>query len=117
MGVGGLSALLLQSLHPEAMAAVSAHPGSGATPPRGRLQCTSTVLATTMHSTADSVWSACERVRAGHARIHGVTDEGVPYRSPTRWNGYIWRRPRASSGPTSGLEQDRWPRGVAVMVR
>ncbi|MFJ4126281.1 oxygenase MpaB family protein [[Kitasatospora] papulosa] len=85
--------------------------------PRGRLRCTSTVLATTMHSTADSAWSACERVRAGHARIHGVTDEGVPYRSPTRWNGYIWRRPRASSGPTSGLEQDRWPRGVAVMVR
>ncbi|MGV9580357.1 hypothetical protein ACWDRZ_27335 [Streptomyces sp. NPDC003509] len=31
MFVGGLSALLLQSLHPEAMTSVSAHPGSGAT--------------------------------------------------------------------------------------
>ncbi|MFD9749021.1 oxygenase MpaB family protein [[Kitasatospora] papulosa] len=79
MFVGGLSALLLQSLHPEAMTSVSAHPGSGAIS-GGRLQRTSAFLATTRHGTADSAWSACERVRAGHARVHGVADEGVPYR-------------------------------------
>ncbi|MDF6066682.1 oxygenase MpaB family protein [Streptomyces sp. NPDC052071] len=77
--VGGLSALLLQSPHPEAIVAVSAHPGSGATS-GGQLQRTSTFLTTTMRGTADSAWSARERVRAGHVRNHGVTDEGVPYR-------------------------------------
>ncbi|WP_406189539.1 oxygenase MpaB family protein [[Kitasatospora] papulosa] len=49
-------------------------------PQGGRLQRTSTFLATTMRGTADSAWSARERVRAGHVRNHGVTDEGVPYR-------------------------------------
>ncbi|MFF1536445.1 oxygenase MpaB family protein [[Kitasatospora] papulosa] len=47
---------------------------------RGQLQRTSTFLTTTMRGTADSAWSARERVRAGHVRNHGVTDEGVPYR-------------------------------------
>lgn len=47
---------------------------------RGQLQRTSTFLTNTMRGTADSAWSARERVRAGHVRNHGVTDEGVPYR-------------------------------------
>ncbi|MGV9580356.1 hypothetical protein ACWDRZ_27330 [Streptomyces sp. NPDC003509] len=33
-----------------------------------------------MHGTADSAWPARERGRAGRARVHGMTDEGVPYR-------------------------------------
>ncbi|WP_329042395.1 DUF2236 domain-containing protein [Streptomyces sp. NBC_00178] len=80
MFVGGLSALLLQSLQPQAMAAVAAHSGFRGDP-WGRLQRTSTFLATTTYGTADSAQAACERVRAVHARIRGVTDEGVPYRA------------------------------------
>ncbi|MFF4243232.1 oxygenase MpaB family protein [Streptomyces sp. NPDC001822] len=78
MFIGGLSALLLQSLQPQAMAAVADHSGFRGDP-WGRLQRTSTFLATTTYGTADSAQSACERVRAVHARIKGVTDEGVPY--------------------------------------
>ncbi|MFG2455291.1 oxygenase MpaB family protein [Streptomyces sp. NPDC048512] len=78
MFIGGLSALLLQSLHPLAMAAVSAHSGFRGDP-WGRLQRTSTFLATTTYGTAESAQEACERVRAVHERVRGTTSEGTPY--------------------------------------
>ncbi|MEU6402487.1 oxygenase MpaB family protein [Streptomyces sp. NPDC046985] len=78
MFIGGLSALLLQSLHPVAMAAVAAHSGFRGDP-WGRLQRTSTFLATTTYGTAENAQSACDRLNAVHARITGVTDEGVGY--------------------------------------
>ncbi|GAA5031941.1 oxygenase MpaB family protein [Streptomyces siamensis] len=78
MFIGGLSALLLQSLHPLAMAAVDAHSGYRGDP-WGRLQRTSTFLATTTYGTADSAQEACDRVRAVHERVRGVTGEGMTY--------------------------------------
>ncbi|MFB6772836.1 oxygenase MpaB family protein [Streptomyces sp. NPDC056337] len=78
MFIGGLSALLLQSLHPLAMAAVAAHSGFRGDP-WGRLQRTSTFLAVTTYGTADSAREACERVRAVHERVRGVTAEGEEY--------------------------------------
>ncbi|MFF9049123.1 oxygenase MpaB family protein [Streptomyces parvulus] len=78
MFIGGLSALLLQSLHPLAMAAVAAHSGFRGDP-WGRLQRTSTFLAVTTYGTADSAREACERVRAVHERVRGVTAEGREY--------------------------------------
>ncbi|MFD8738751.1 oxygenase MpaB family protein [Streptomyces sp. NPDC059618] len=78
MFIGGLSALLLQSLHPLAMAAVSAHSGFRGDP-WGRLQRTSTFLAVTTYGTAGSAQEACDRVRAVHQRVRGVTSDGTPY--------------------------------------
>ncbi|MBK3577696.1 DUF2236 domain-containing protein [Streptomyces sp. MBT65] len=78
MFIGGLSALLLQSLHPLAMAAVSAHSGFRGDP-WGRLQRTSTFLATTTYGTADQAQRACDQVRAVHERVRGETDRGEPY--------------------------------------
>lgn len=78
MFIGGLSALLLQSLHPLAMAAVSAHSGFRGDP-WGRLQRTSTFLAVTTYGTAESAQEACDRVRAVHERVRGVTPDGTPY--------------------------------------
>ncbi|MET8568867.1 oxygenase MpaB family protein [Streptomyces sp. NPDC004783] len=78
MFIGGLSALLLQSLHPLAMAAVSAHSGFRGDP-WGRLQRTSTFLAVTTFGTADSAQEACERVRAVHAGVRGTTPTGEQY--------------------------------------
>ncbi|MGW1723425.1 oxygenase MpaB family protein [Streptomyces sp. NPDC002306] len=80
MFIGGLSALLLQSLHPLAMAAVAAHSGFRGDP-WGRLQRTSTFLATTTYGTADSARLACARVRAVHERVYGVTPDGTPYQA------------------------------------
>jgi uncharacterized protein (DUF2236 family) len=78
MFIGGLAALLLQSLHPLAMAAVAAHSGFRGDP-WGRLQRTSTFLAVTTYGPADSAQAACDRVRAVHERVRGSTADGLPY--------------------------------------
>ncbi|MFE9017863.1 oxygenase MpaB family protein [Streptomyces sp. NPDC007808] len=78
MFIGGLSALLLQSLHPLAMAAVAGHSGYRGDP-WGRLQRTSTFLAVTTYGTAEDAQQAVDRVRAIHDRIRGTTSEGVEY--------------------------------------
>jgi uncharacterized protein (DUF2236 family) len=80
MFIGGLRALLLQSLHPLAMAAVAAHSGYRGDP-WGRLQRTSTFLAVTTFGTADDARTAVERVRAIHERVTGTTTEGEHYRA------------------------------------
>ncbi|MFB9434440.1 oxygenase MpaB family protein [Streptomyces showdoensis] len=80
MFVGGLSALLLQSLHPRAMAAVEAHSGYRGDP-WGRLQRTSTFLAFTTYGTAEDAQLAVDGVRAVHARVRGRTPDGEPYRA------------------------------------
>ncbi|GAA2978574.1 oxygenase MpaB family protein [Actinokineospora diospyrosa] len=78
MFVGGLRALLLQSLHPLAMAAVAAHSGYRGDP-WGRLQRTSTFLATTTFGTATDAQAAVDRVRGIHEAVRGATDRGEPY--------------------------------------
>ncbi|MGW2825784.1 oxygenase MpaB family protein [Streptomyces sp. NPDC001443] len=78
MFIGGLSALLLQSLHPLAMAAVTGHSGYRGDP-WGRLQRTSTFLAVTTYGTAADAQRAVDRVRGIHERIRGTTAECVPY--------------------------------------
>jgi uncharacterized protein (DUF2236 family) len=78
MFVGGLRALLLQSLHPLAMAAVAAHSGYRGDP-WGRLQRTSLFLAVTTFGTADDARRAVNRVRRVHERIHGIAPDGRPY--------------------------------------
>jgi uncharacterized protein (DUF2236 family) len=78
MFIGGLTALLLQSLHPLAMAAVAGHSGYRGDP-WGRLQRTSTFLAVTTYGTAEDAQRAVDHVRGIHERIRGTTSEGVPY--------------------------------------
>jgi uncharacterized protein (DUF2236 family) len=80
MFVGGLSALLLQSLHPLAMAAVAGHSGYRGDP-WGRLQRTSTFLAETTFGAAADAQGAVDRVRAIHERVRGRAEDGTPYRA------------------------------------
>jgi len=78
MFVGGIRALLLQSLHPLAMSAVAGHSGYKGDP-WGRLQRTSTFLATTTFGTTADAEQAISQVRAIHAQVRGVTSDGEPY--------------------------------------
>ena len=78
MFVGGLRALLLQSLHPLAMAGVAEHSDYRGDP-WGRLQRTSTFLAVTTFGPAADAQRAVDRVRGIHQRVHGVTPDGRPY--------------------------------------
>ncbi|MEV7104303.1 oxygenase MpaB family protein [Streptomyces atroolivaceus] len=78
MFIGGLRALLLQSLHPLAMAAVEAHSGYRGDP-WGRLQRTSTFLAVTTYGTAEHAQQAVDRVRSVHGQVRGTTPSGEHY--------------------------------------
>ena len=78
MFVGGLRALLLQSLHPLAMAAVAGHSGYRGDP-WGRLQRTSYFLAVTTFGRASDAEQTIERVRAIHERVTGTAPDGRPY--------------------------------------
>lgn len=78
MFVGGLRALLLQSLHPLAMAGVADHSDYRGDP-WGRLQRTSTFLAVTTFGPADDAQRAVDKVRGIHRRVHGVAADGRPY--------------------------------------
>jgi len=78
MFVGGLRALLLQSLHPLAMAAVAGHSGYRGDP-WGRLQRTSYFLAVTTFGRASDAEQTIARVRAIHERVTGTAPDGRPY--------------------------------------
>ena len=80
MFVGGLRALLLQSLHPQAMIAVAQHSDYRADP-WGRLQRTSTFLAATTFGAADDAQRAVDHVRHVHQFITGTGPDGRPYRA------------------------------------
>lgn len=80
MFVGGLRALLLQSLHPLAMAGVAGHSGYRGDP-WGRLERTSTFLAVTTFGTSDDAQAMIDRIRAVHERVRGKAPDGRPYRA------------------------------------
>jgi uncharacterized protein (DUF2236 family) len=78
MFIGAIRALLLQSLHPLAMAAVAQHSDYRGDP-WGRLQRTSHFVGiTTFGRTADAQ-QAIARVRAIHQRVTGTAPDGRPY--------------------------------------
>jgi uncharacterized protein (DUF2236 family) len=78
MFVGGLRALLLQSLHPLAMAGVAGHSGYRGDP-WGRLHRTSHFLAVTTFGTASDAEAMIARIRAIHQRVRGTAPDGRPY--------------------------------------
>ncbi len=78
MFVGGIRALLLQSLHPLAMAGVAGHSGYKSDP-WGRLQRTSAFLATTTFGTTQAAQQAISSVQDIHARVRGRSTDGQPY--------------------------------------
>jgi uncharacterized protein (DUF2236 family) len=78
MFVGGLSALLLQSLHPLAMAGVDQHSGFRGDP-WGRLARTSHFLAVTTFGSSADAEAEIAQVRAVHRRVQGRAPDGRAY--------------------------------------
>jgi uncharacterized protein (DUF2236 family) len=74
MAIGGLRALLLQALHPVAMAGVSANSGYR-DDPWGRLQRTIQYVAVTTYGTTEEADQAAGRVRRLHQRLTAVDPE------------------------------------------
>lgn len=80
MYVGGIRSLLLQALHPAAMAGVAGHSGYRSDP-WGRLQRTSEFIAMTTYGPVPSAEALIARIRAIHERVRGKADDGTPYRA------------------------------------
>ncbi len=78
MFIGGIRALLLQSLHPVAMQGVHEHSGYRGDP-WGRLHNTSRYLATTTYGTVKDAERIIRVVQAIHGRVTGTTPAGRPY--------------------------------------
>jgi uncharacterized protein (DUF2236 family) len=126
MFAGGLRALLLQSLHPLAMAAVSAHSGFRGDP-WGRLQRTSYFLAITTYGAAEDAEEAVARVRAIHQRVRGRGPDGVPYHASDphllRWvhvaevDSFLAAHQRYGAHPLDAAERDEYVKDKSLVAR
>jgi uncharacterized protein (DUF2236 family) len=76
--VGGFRSLLVQTLHPLAIAGVAEHSNFRADP-LGRLQRTAGFVAITTYGTTAEAEAAIARVRRVHEHVQGVAPDGRPY--------------------------------------
>ncbi len=76
--VGGIRALLLQALHPLALAGVQQH-SSYRADPLGRLQRTAAFIAATTYGDAGLAARTVDAVRTMHTRVRGTAPDGRPY--------------------------------------
>jgi uncharacterized protein (DUF2236 family) len=80
MLIGGVRALLLQSLHPLVMAGVADH-SAYRTDPLGRLHRTAAFIGTTTFGTTQQANEAIALVRRIHTKVNGHAPDGRPYRA------------------------------------
>ena len=78
MLIGGISALLLQTLHPSAMAGVADH-SDYRRDPTGRLHRTGAFIVNTTYGSRREAERAIAAVRQIHDRVAGTRPDGVPY--------------------------------------
>ncbi|PMS34511.1 uncharacterized protein (DUF2236 family) [Trinickia symbiotica] len=80
MMVGGISALMLQALHPLALAGVWDH-STFRTDMLGRLRRTATFISGTTYGNRHDALALIERVKRIHAAVKGTAPDGRPYRA------------------------------------
>lgn len=122
MFVAGIRALLLQSLHPLAMAGVMDHSGF-AGDPWGRLQRTSYFLAVTTFGTAADAERMAAAVRRAHESVVGTAPDGRAYAASDprllRWvhvaeiDSFLTAYQRYGARPLDQAGRDRYVAEVA----
>lgn len=80
MLAGGFGAIMLQSLHPLAMAGVAEH-SDYRTDPTGRLSRTARYVTSTVFGSTADAEAALAKVRRVHTFVHGTAPDGRPYRA------------------------------------
>jgi uncharacterized protein (DUF2236 family) len=78
MMVGGITALLMQMLHPAVLAGVWDH-SNFREDMIGRLRRTARFIALTTYGSRDEAHGVIERVRSIHHHVHGILADGTPY--------------------------------------
>lgn len=122
MFAGGIRALLLQSLHPLAMAGVMDHSGFQGDP-WGRLQRTSYFLAVTTFGTAADAERMTAAVRRAHTSVVGTSPDGRAYSASDprllRWvhvaeiDSFLTAHQRYGARPLDQVGRDRYVAEVA----
>lgn len=125
MLIGGLSALMLQTLHPLAMAGVDQHSGFR-DDPFSRLSATSQFIVLTSFGSAATVGEAIARVRDVHTRVRGKAPDGRSYSAGNpellTWvhtalvRSFLASHLRYSSHPISAAGQRRYYDTYAVIA-
>jgi uncharacterized protein (DUF2236 family) len=123
--VGGISALMLQALHPLAMAGVAEH-SDYRERPFARLSRTASFVTITTYAATPVAEQVIEVVRAVHEHVRGVAPDGRPYAASDpellRWVhvaevGSILRAHRRyHPSPLRGADLDRYYADVAVVA-
>lgn len=126
MMIGGVAALMMQMLHPGALAGVWDH-SDFRRDMLGRLRRTAQFIAGTTYGSAAEAERLVARVRAIHGRVRGFTEDGTPYSADDpallTWvhvaevTSFLaaWRRYRAPAMP--GEAQDRYLAETALIAR
>lgn len=115
MMVGGLSSLILQALHPRALAGVWDH-SSFRTDLMGRLGRTARFVAIASFGPTSVVNEAMARVRSIHEQVRGVDEFGAPYEandpSLLEWVQLTETRSFWSAWQWMGIADSRWSADV-----
>jgi uncharacterized protein (DUF2236 family) len=124
MFTGGIAALLLQSLHPLALAGVDQH-SDFRSDPLGRLHRTAGFGSVTSYGSTEAAESALARVRRIHQYVRGTAADGRPYAAGDpellRWVHvaetacFLAGHQRYGRTPLTPGECDRYFREVAVV--
>lgn len=126
MFVGGLRALLFQSMHPLAMAGVAQH-SDYRHDPWGRLQRTADFLAATTFGPASEARRAVDVVHRVHERVTGSARDGRPYAANDphllSWvhlaelDSFLAAHDRYGADPLTAGERDEYVSNAAVIAR
>ena len=126
MFIGGIRALLLQSLHPLAMTGVAQH-SDFRNDPWGRLQRTADFLAITTFGTVEMAEQIIARIHAVHETVVGTTSDGVPYAANDphllRWvhvaevDSFLTTYQTFAETPLSAKDADGYVEDMAVVAR
>ena len=126
MFIGGLRALLLQSLHPLAMAGVANY-SDYRQDPWGRLQRTADFLAATSFGPADEAQRIVERVKAVHVKVNGVASDGRNYSATDphllKWvhvaeiDSFLHTYQKFSKAPLDQIGRDGYVKDAAFVAR
>lgn len=125
MFIGGMRALLLQSLHPLAMAGVAQH-SDYRNDPWGRLQRTADFLATTTFGPADLAEQTINRIKAVHKTVVGTASDGRAYAASDphllRWvhvaevDSFLSAHQTYGAYPLTNEEADQYVADMAVIA-
>jgi uncharacterized protein (DUF2236 family) len=124
MFIGGLRALLLQTMHPLAMAGIAEH-SDYRHDPMGRLWRTSIYVGTTTYGSTPEAEAAVAMVKRVHGRVAGTAPDGRPYAANDphllTWvhhaeiDSFLAAYRRYGSAPLSDADADRYVDEMAVL--